>query len=102
MEDIIAIKADRAGLTLTAGIASSRGAIPLDSRGRASAAVRVTALSSAAVFLRTGDSNVAATTSDLLLVGGNSIVIDTSGKTHIATLQAGLSLGGLVQVMPYE
>lgn len=102
MEDIIAIKAGRGGLTLTAGAVSARGAIPTDARGRASAAVRVTLLSSAAAHIRTGDSTVTATSSDLLLVGGNSVVVDTSGMTHIAVLQAGLSLGGLVQVMPYE
>lgn len=101
MEDI-AIKADRGGLTLTAGAVSSRGAIPVDSRGRACACVRVTVLSTAAIHIRTGSESVAATTSDLLLVGGDSIVVDTSGMTHIAVLQAGLSLGGLVQVMPYE
>lgn len=98
----IAIKADRAGLTLTASATSSRGAIPVDSQGRACACVRVAVLSSAAVHIRTGDSTVAATINDLLLAGGDSIMVDTSGMTHIAVLQAGISLGGLVQVMPYE
>lgn len=100
--DNIAIKADRAGLTLTASGVSARGAIPVDSRGRTSACVRVTALSTAAVHVRTGDSTVAATNADLLLIGGDSVMVDTSGVTHIAVIQAGISLGGLVQVMPYE
>lgn len=100
--DDIAIKADRGGLTLTAGLTSSRGAIPEDSKGRACACVRVTVLSTAAIHIRTGNNSVTATTADLLLVGGDSVVVDTSGMTHIAVIQAGVGLGGLVQVMPYE
>lgn len=76
--------------------------LPIDSQGRPSAHVRVTALASAAVHIRVGDGNVAATSNDLLLCNGCDVALDVSGKTHIAVLQAGIGLGGLVNVVSYE
>lgn len=64
--------------------------------------IRVCAVGGASVHIRLGDSNVVATTNDLLLSGGADIALDCSGKTHIAVIQAGLGLGGTVNVVPYE
>lgn len=97
-----AIKANRAGLSLTAGVSSTSGELPEDSKGRSPSAIRVALVPGAAIHLRVGASNVSVTASDLLLTGGNTVIIESSGMTHIAVIQAGLSLGGLVQVMPYE
>lgn len=90
------------GTSLTAGLTSTNAALPLDTRGRTSAVVRVCAVGSASVHVRLGDSNVVATSADLLLTEGREVTLDASGKTHIAAIQAGLNLGGLVNVVPYE
>lgn len=91
-----------AGVSLTAGIASASQALPTDQQGRPPAVVRVTTLPGLAAHVNLGASNVTATTANLLVVGGQEVALDISGKTHIAVLQAGLSLGGLVNVVPYE
>lgn len=90
------------GASLTAGLSSVRVAIPVDSHGRPAAMVRVCALPSVSVHITVGDSNCTATSNHLLLCNGRDIVINTSGMTHLATIQAGLNLGGLVNVVPYE
>lgn len=91
-----------AGVSLTAGLTSTRAAIPVDSMGRPAAVIRVCALASAAVHVHVGDDNVAAGSSHLLLCNGRDVAINVSGKTHIAVIQAGVGLGGLVNVVAYE
>lgn len=90
------------GTSLTAGLTSTRAALPLDSRGRTAAVVRVVAIGGASAHVSFGDGTVVATAADLLLTDGRDVAIDASGKTHIAAIQAGLNLGGLVNVVPYE
>lgn len=90
------------GVSLTAGLTSTRAALPVDSRGRSSAILRVCAVGGASVHIAFGDGTVIATANDLLLTSGREVAIDASRKTHIATIQAGLNLGGLVNVVPYE
>jgi hypothetical protein len=90
------------GVSLTAGLVSSRVALPIDSKGHNPAAVRVIAMGEASVHVKFGDATVTATASDLLLTHGCPVNVDTSGMTHVATIQAGLNLGGLVNVVPYE
>lgn len=90
------------GITLTAGPTSTSQALPMDRNGRSSSVVRVTALTGAAVHVNLGMSGVTASASNLLIIGGQEVALDISGKSHIAVIQAGLSLGGLVNVVPYE
>lgn len=90
------------GVSLTASAVSTSAALPLDARSKASAVIRVCAIDSASVHVRVGDSNVTATTSDLLITNGREVAIDASGKTHIAVIQSSVGSGGLVNVVPYE
>lgn len=90
------------GVSLTAGLSSARAALPLDTRGRGASVIRVCAVGGASAHIRLGDSTVTATSDDLLITDGREVALDASGKTHIATIQAGLNLGGLVNVVPYE
>lgn len=90
------------GVSLTAGLTSTRAALPVDSRNRASAVVRVVAVGGASVHIKFGNGSVTATADDLLLTNGREVSVDVSGKTHVAVIQAGLNLGGLVNVVPYE
>lgn len=90
------------GISLTAGLASTSMELPMDSKGNPPAVVRVCAVGSASVFVALGTAGVTANTSGLLLTSGRDVALDCSGMTHIATIQAGLNLGGIVNVVPYE
>lgn len=90
------------GINLTAGLASTNAALPVDTNGNSPAVVRVCAVGTASVFVSLGTAGVTASTSGLLLTSGREVALDCSGMTHIAAIQAGLNLGGLVNVVPYE
>lgn len=92
------VKIAAAGSTITTGAASARIAIPNDSTGIR--AKRVVVAATVAAYCRPGDSSVAAVAGDLLLVPGDSRILDVAGQTHIAGIQ--VAAAGVIAVTPVE
>ena len=89
------------GVNLTAGVATSSAALPVNSAGATAKYVRVAMPAGTAAHVRLGASGVTAAATDTLIAGGYpGTVFDASGCTHIACIQEGT--GGQVNVVPLE
>ena len=96
IDSAIAIQA--AGTSITTGVASASAAIPVNSSGIKPTYARVSV--SAAAFVKIGQSAVAATANDILVIPGDAIILKVSGNTHIAAIQQ--TLAGVCNVTPLE
>lgn len=86
------------GISAATGAASVVVALPNNSAGRRPRFVRVT--TTAAAYVRLGLAGAAAVAGDALVQPGDSVVLATSGLTHIAAIQ--VAAAGVMQVSPIE
>lgn len=93
-----AIRITAVGTTQVTGGASARVTIPVTAAGTAPRYIRIAALAEA--YIKVGDSTVAATTNDIMLQPGDSLILTAQGCTHIAFIQGTLSTK--VSVTPLE
>ena len=96
----IGLQIFQTGFTVTSGATSARTALPTAANSVAVKYVRVAA--SAEVYVRIGDSSVAATSNDILIQPADSLILCTAGATHIAYIQGGASGTARVNVQPVE
>lgn len=93
-----AIQVSATGLSITTGAASAGGALPVGASGAKTRYVRISA--SVAACVRVGNGAQTAVATDLLLIPGDSVILNVMGCTHAAAIQ--LVAAGVVIVTPME
>lgn len=87
------------GLNITSAVASSGGALPVDSAGGVSRYIRVAATQ--ACYFRLGTGGVpTAVAGDMLIQPGDDAVLATGGRTHAAAVR--VTADGICTVTPLE
>ena len=86
------------GASTALGAASAGGTLPTNSAGNTARYVRMATTTGA--YVRVGNGAQTAVNTDLLVLPGQAIVLDCSGCTHYAGLQA--ATGGVLVVTPVE
>lgn len=93
-----AISIAATGVSITTSGVSAGTTIPNSAAGTSPIAVRIA--STQAAYVRIGTGAQTATTTDLLVYPGDSVIIMVGRTTHIAALQ--VATPGIVQVSPLE
>ena len=86
------------GISLASGAASNGATLPLDLAGNVPRLIRISATAPACIRIGVGAQTAVIT--DLQVQPGDSAVISTNGRTHIAVLQ--VAAAGIVQISPLE
>ena len=95
IENITVVKT---GIAISTSATSTSAALPTDSSGVVPKYVRLA--STAACYVKLGNSSVSAAAGDLLVQPADSVVIRSIGMTHVAGVQ--ISGNGILQVSPVE
>jgi hypothetical protein len=98
MASFNAITVAASGTTVTAGASSASVAIPNAADGNRARFVRLQATGFAHV--KPGGSGVACTANDLLLSGGEAVILSVKPFTHIAYLEQ--AAGAKINITPVE
>lgn len=93
-----AISVAKTGSNITVGAASASVAVPTNASGSAPTYVRISSTTNC--YVKVGLTGLSAVVGDLLLITGQSEVLNIGRNTHIAALQ--VSAGGILQISPLE
>jgi len=88
----------KTGVAITTSGTSAGATLPTNTGGSVAQLIRIAATANA--YVRIGTGTQTAVTTDMIVQAGESVIVATSGGTHIAALQ--VAAAGIVQVSPVE